>query len=133
MLTWSLTWKHFGPLHHAHHLLPGQPVEAGQQVVGGVGPRVVVAGVHLFGLDQLQHAADGGRQKRCDPARPVGHQGGGGGGVELLLRRQVSASGAAGGSRSILRARQVLTDTLQLPELLGLSCCGETQRPSLTH
>lgn len=114
VLSWSLTWKYFGPLHHADHLLSSQAVEAGQQVVGCVRLRVVVAGVHLLRFDQLQHAADGGRQKRCDHAGPVGHQGAGSAGIQLLLWGEVAASSATCGDLAIFGALQVLADSLQL-------------------
>lgn len=80
-----ITWKYFGPLHHAHHLLSGQAVETGQQVVSCIGLCIVVAGVHLFRLNQLQHAADGGGQKGCDTPWPVGYQSVGGAGVKLFF------------------------------------------------
>lgn len=126
----SLTWKYFGPLHQAHHLLPGQAVETGQQVVGGVRLRVVEPRIHLLRLDQLQHAADGGWQKRCDHPGSVGHQGVGSAGVQLLLRGQVVASGPTCGRLPVLAALQVLVHPLQLPQLLGLPCCGTQTRSS---
>lgn len=116
----SLTWKYFGPLHHAYHLLSGQAVETGQQVVGGVRLRVVITRVHLFGLDQLQNAADGGRQKRRHHPGPMWHQGASRASVQLLFGGQVRAADAACGCVGILRSRQVVADRLQLPELLGL-------------
>lgn len=109
----SLTWKYFGPLHHADHLLSGQAVETGQQVVGGVRLCVVIAGVNLFGLDQLQHAADGGWQERCDHPGTVGHQGTGSAGVQFLLGAQVSAH--SGARLAVFRVLHVLADPLQLP------------------
>lgn len=130
LLYQSLTWKYFGPLHHAHHLLSGQAVETRQQVVSGVRLRVVITRVHLFGLNQLQNTADGGRQKRCDRPRPVWHKGTGGTCIQLLFGGQISAADAACGCVSVFRARQVVADCLQLAQLLGLPCWWKHKQPS---
>lgn len=132
LLRRPLTWKYFGPLHHAHHLLSGQAVETGQQVVGGVRLRVVITRVHLFGLDQLQNAADGRRQERRDHPGPVRDQGAGRTGIQLLFGGHVSATDATRGRVSVLGARQLVADRLQLPELLGFPRWWKHKQPSAT-